>query len=26
MYRCKYTEFYQVPMSKALNVLDLFVG
>ncbi|WP_445199978.1 zinc ribbon domain-containing protein [Tenuifilum sp.] len=23
---CKYTEFFQVPMSKALNVLDLFVG
>jgi len=23
---CKYTEFYQVPMSKAHNVLDLFVG
>lgn len=24
--KCKYTEFYQVPMTKALNVLDFFVG
>ena len=23
---CKYTEFYQVPARKALNVLDFFVG
>lgn len=24
--KCKYTEFYQVPASNALNVLDFFVG
>lgn len=24
--RCSYTEFYQVPMSNALNVLDFFIG
>lgn len=23
---CSYTEFYQVPMRRALNVLDFFVG
>ena len=23
---CRYTEFYQIPVSKALNVLDFFVG
>lgn len=23
---CKYTEFYQVPVKRALNVLDFFVG
>jgi len=24
--KCKYTEFYQIPMGKVLNVLDFFVG
>lgn len=24
--KCRYTEFYQVPANKALNVLDFFVG
>jgi hypothetical protein len=24
--KCKYTELYQVSISKALNVLDFFVG
>ncbi|MDX9770865.1 MAG: zinc ribbon domain-containing protein [Tenuifilaceae bacterium] len=24
--KCRYTEFYQVPMRKAMNVLDFFVG
>jgi len=24
--QCKYTELYQVPMRKALNVLDFFIG
>jgi uncharacterized protein len=23
---CKYTELYQIPANKALNVLDFFVG
>jgi uncharacterized protein len=24
--QCKYTEFYQIPAKRALNVLDFFVG
>lgn len=24
--KCKYTEFYQIPASKALDVLDFIVG
>lgn len=24
--KCTYTEFYQVPAKRALNVLDFFVG
>ena len=24
--KCTYTEFYQIPAKRALNVLDFFVG
>jgi hypothetical protein len=24
--KCRYTEFYQIPINRALNILDFFVG